>query len=105
MKAGRQEYRNVLAQLEEVGLPSEFTQTGGMNAAIEVQLETGAHLLITDADDSLAWHRNEQQGWGAGLYSDPEHEDGPERFESCQSNEIGALIELVKLVLLGSSRT
>jgi len=38
MHAGKGEYGDVLAELTSLGLPAEFTQTGGLNAAIEVQL-------------------------------------------------------------------
>lgn len=41
MAWGAAQYADVLAALEAKGLPSTFTQTGGMCAAIEVQLETG----------------------------------------------------------------
>ena len=99
MRLGRREYADIIETLSELGLPTEFTQTGGMNAALEVQLETGAHLLVTDAEESLAWHCGQQQGWRVGLYTDPEHSDGPERFESTESNEVDALIEIIKQVL------
>lgn len=99
MQAGEREYVDVQTVLTSLGLPAKFTQTGGMNAAIEVQLETGAHLLITDAEDSLCWRRAEQCGWGVGLYLDPERDDGPERFESSESNDIETLISLIKAVL------
>ncbi len=39
------------------GYLRQFTQTGGMCAALEVTLDNGAHLFVTDADDSLAWDR------------------------------------------------
>lgn len=69
MAIGTAEYADILLELEAAGLPCQFTQTGGMNAAIEVQLKTGQTLLITDSEDSLSWRRAEQLGWGVGLYS------------------------------------
>lgn len=77
MAWGARQYTDVLATLREHGLPAEFTQTGGMCAALEVQLENGNTLLITDADDYLSWARAEHAGWGVGLYRPGEHTDGP----------------------------
>jgi len=99
MHAGKGEYGDVLAELTSLGLPAEFTQTGGLNAAIEVQLETGAHLLITDTEDSLSWRRADQHGWSVGLYLDPERDDGPEQFESSEANDVETLVTLIKTVL------
>jgi hypothetical protein len=72
MAVGRSQYQDVLDALAADGLPAEFTQTGGMNAALQVSLDGGWSLLVTDAEDSLSWARAEQQGWGVGLYA-PEH--------------------------------
>ncbi len=68
MAWGAAQYADVLTVLEEKGLPAVFTQTGGMCAAIEIQLETGHTLLVTDAEDSLAWARVKHEGWGVGMY-------------------------------------
>lgn len=54
MAAGALEYQDIIDRLNAEGLPTVFTQTGGMNAALEVQLGTGSTLLITNADDALA---------------------------------------------------
>ncbi len=51
------------------GLPTIFTQTGGMCAALEVQLETGYTLLITDFEEPLPWDRDDQVGWRVGMYA------------------------------------
>ena len=76
MAWGAEQYADVLAALEEEGLPAIFTQTGGMCAAIEVQLETGRTLLVTDAEDTLAWAWAEHEGWAVGLYAAGEDRDG-----------------------------
>lgn len=68
LQLGAQRYRDVLDLLAASGLTASFTQTGGMNAALEVLLDGGHTLLITDAEDSLAWDREEHHGWGVGLY-------------------------------------
>lgn len=67
MSLGVKEYLDVLARLTNEGLPAELIQTGGMCAAIEVHLETGHMLLITDASDTLSWARAEHECWGSWL--------------------------------------
>lgn len=71
-----------------------------MNAAIQVQLETGRELLITDSEDSLSWARTEQRGWGVGLYTCDEHDDGALRFECSEDASSDALLGLIRAVLL-----
>jgi len=50
--------------LGRLGLNAAFTQTGGMNAALEIHLDGGAHLLVTDADDSLPWSADDLHRMG-----------------------------------------
>lgn len=66
LTVGASPYQDVLQVLREAGLDATFIQTGGMNAALEVMLEGGSTLLVTDAEDSLAWNRKEHEGWGWG---------------------------------------
>lgn len=68
MAIGQSRYQDVLDLLVRAGLEASFIQAGGMNAALEVLLDGGHTLLITDAEDSLSWEREEHQGWGVGLY-------------------------------------
>ncbi len=68
MAIGQARYQDVLDLLQATGLGATFTQTGGMNAALEVLLDGGHSLLITDAQEPLAWDRIEHMGWGVGLY-------------------------------------
>ena len=75
MRAGAARYQDVLDALRVAGLPATFTQTGGMNAAIKAHLDGGAYLLVTDADDTLSWDRAEQDGWGAGLYTNDQDQE------------------------------
>jgi len=103
MAVGTARYADVIGALEAAGLPTVFTQTGGMCAALEVTLEAGQHLLITDAEDSLSWDRGEQRGWGVGRYvTDSEYDDGPLVF--CDSTntdtDTDTLLSLVRAVLL-----
>jgi len=95
MAFGADQYSDVLEALDHAGLPSMFTQTGGMNAAIEVQLETGQTLLVTDAEDSLAWVRAEHDGWAVGLYGPGERDEGPLAFGQTEDGNLPALLDLV----------
>ena len=99
MEYGTAQYADVLAMLEHLGLPATFTQTGGMNAAIEVQLETGHTLLITDAEDSLAWCRADHQGWGVGKYEPGEDRGGAIAFEASDDGSLTALEGMISRVL------
>lgn len=104
MRRGRDEYADIIAQLLNHGLPTTFTQTGGMNAALEVQLETGDYLLVTDAHDSLPLHRADQQGWGVGLYRAESADTGPDIFASSPTATSDALLQLVRELLLPPPR-
>jgi len=100
MAVGTARYADVIGALEAAGLPTVFTQTGGMCAALEVTLEAGQHLLITDAEDSLSWDRGEQRGWGVGRYvTDSEYDDGPVAFDSTDDTTVTALLGVVRSVL------
>lgn len=65
--------------LTACALPAEFTQTGGMCAALRVALPDGRYLLICDAEDPLSWDREEHAGWSVGLYP-PEESVPPEQW-------------------------
>lgn len=79
LAAGANEYAAALFALREAGFPCEFSQTGGMNAAIEVRLERG-WVLVTDTDDALPWQKTYQRGWGVGYYTDHSWCEGPVEF-------------------------
>ena len=78
MRLGADNYSEPITALRHAGWQVEFTQTGGMNAAILIVLEGGCSLLITDAEDSLSWYREDQRGWGVGFWADSEQYDRPE---------------------------
>lgn len=100
---GAGQYADVLEMLNREGLPATFTQTGGMCAAIEVQLETGQTLLITDADDTLSWYRAEQAGWGVGRYTaDADHEVIAYE-QNDASEDLDTLKTLIRAVLIPSA--
>lgn len=105
MAWGADQYRDVLARLESEGLPAHFTQTGGMCAAIEIQLETGHTLLVTDAEDTLSWARAEHAGWGVGLYEPGEDSDAPLAFGSVADSGLQALLTLVGDVMFRRNGT
>jgi len=90
MAVGTARYADVIAAHGAAGLPRVFTQTGGLSAALEVTLETGQHLLITDAEDSLSWVRGVERGWGVGRYvTDSEYDDGPLMFCDSANTDTG----------------
>ncbi|MDP9431570.1 MAG: hypothetical protein M3P91_02290 [Actinomycetota bacterium] len=101
MGIGQGRYQDVLDLLADAGFGATFTQTGGMNAALEVLLDSGHILLITDAEDSLSWDRDEHRGWGVGLYPPDQANTDGERlaFESTEQSEAEALLPLVHEVL------
>lgn len=101
MRIGQTRYQDVLDLLEAQGLGGAFTQTGGMNAALEVLLDSGHTLLITDAEDTLSWDREEHRGWGVGLYPpDQANTDGEcLAFDSSDDGEPSALPPLIHKVL------
>lgn len=101
LQVGADRYHDVLTVLRRAGLGATFTQTGGMNAASEVVLDGGHTLLITDAEDSLSWGREEHQGWGVGLYPpDQANTDGEcLAFDSTEDGSPTALLPLIEVVL------
>ena len=100
MQAGAEQYADVLAHLTAQGLPTLFTQTGGMCAALQAQLDNGQTLLITDEDDSLSWDRREQRGWAVGRYGrDEEACEPPLAFGSSPDRSLAALDALIREVL------
>ncbi|MDK3255266.1 hypothetical protein [Blastococcus capsensis] len=100
MAVGQAQYQDAIDALCAANLPTTFTQTGGMNAALQVSLDGGWSLLLTDAQDSLSWSRAEQQGWGVGLYA-PQHAfDGECRaWISTPENSLTALRACIDAVL------
>jgi hypothetical protein len=99
MKAGAREYRDVLDRLAKEGLGGIFTQTGGMNAALEITLDGGT-VLITDAKDALSWSRAEHEGWFVGLYLRAEESDGPVRYLETEDSSVDGLMTVLRKLLL-----
>lgn len=99
MALGQAQYQDVIDELSRAGLPTSFTQTGGMNAALEVRLDGGHTLLVTDADDSLAWSRGQHQGWAVALYAPQQAYDGEvvvgDSTDDGATDALRALIEQV----------
>ena len=106
MKRGADQYRDVLAALGEAGLDAQFTQTGGMCAALEVMLDGGYHLLLTDRDDTLSWDRSKHVGWAVSLYEPTEREtiDGPLAFELSDDGSPSSAVRLAQRVLREAAR-
>jgi hypothetical protein len=105
MAWGAQQYQDVLDALAEVGLDGEFTQTGGMCAALQVTLDGGYYLLFTDKEDTLAWSRVEHEGWYVGLFEPEERRkgDGPIRYLLDPDGSSANAVELAVRVLRGES--
>ena len=100
MRAGQAQYQDVIDALTAAGYPATFTQTGGMNAALEVLLEGGWALLITDAADALSWERTTQRGWGVGLFApDEQYMGAPLAFAETPETDSHTLLRLVPQVL------
>jgi hypothetical protein len=105
MALGQREYQDVIDALAAAGLPASFTQTGGMNAALEVRLDSGHTLLVTDAEDSLAWARAEHAGWAVGLYAPEQAYDGEVlAFDTTDDGSVAGLRELIDRVLRAAVR-
>ncbi|SDI90682.1 hypothetical protein SAMN05444157_0737 [Frankineae bacterium MT45] len=98
MAYGADQYRDVLDRLNHDGLPAEFIQTGGMNAAIMVTLEAGHHLLVTDQEDALAWDRSGHRGWYVGLYPADEGEQ-PIRWLEANDGSASMLFTMIDRLL------
>jgi len=103
MAFGAAEYADVLAALRAAGFPAQFTQTGGMSAAIESVLDGGGRLLVTDAEDALAWSRADHQGWAVGVYPPGESAD-PRGFAETSDGSLGGLVQLIAQVFAKASR-
>jgi hypothetical protein len=99
MRAGARAYADILAALSAAGFPATFTQTGGMCAALEIQLEAGHTILITDAEDTLAWSRADHSGWGVGLYPPGDDWDDAVAYVQVDGSGASALLEAVRQVL------
>src|SRR4051794_18673327 len=101
MAIGREQYADVIEDLTKSGLPTEFTQTGGMNAGLEVRLDGGYSILVTEADDSLAWSREEHRDWGAALFPPAEQYDGEcLAADVTEDGSVPALRALIQRLLL-----
>lgn len=100
MRWGAAQYADVLDTLRAAGLPVQFVQTGGMNAAIEAVLEGGQRLLVADEEDSLSWTRAEHHGWSVGLFPVGEGAD-PISFDTTTDGDVEALSKLVDRVVRG----
>lgn len=103
MAWGSAQYADVLGALRRAGHGSaQFTQTGGMCAALIIPLEAGHYVLVTDEDDTLSWDRGDHQGWWVGLHADQEmrpDSDGAIREAQTRDSSIPALLGLVDQVM------
>ena len=98
MAWGATQYADALAALAEVGHRAEFTQTGGMCAALMIPLESGFYVLITDEEDTLSWDRQDHVGWWVGLYADPDVHPEADRVMRDVQTPDGSVVALIPLV-------
>lgn len=63
------------------------------------RLEGARHLMVKDIGDPLAWCRDGQQRWGAGLYLDHGEPDNPISYRYTYDSSIAGLVELVHQAL------
>lgn len=100
LAVGAAEYRDVLEALVEAGFDAEFTQTGGMCAAIEISLGSGRCLLLTDRDDPLSWKRDDHDGWRVGLYEEEPGlpNDGPGTSARSRRGSAATAVDLVRRI-------
>lgn len=96
MTYGAQAYADAIDALTQRGLPTVFTQTGGMCAALEATIE-GGYLLITDFEGPLEWDRADHEGWLVGLYLG--EEDEARRYKDSRASDVETLLELVDAAL------
>jgi hypothetical protein len=101
MRRGAAEYADVLDALLHAGLPGHFTQTGGMCAAIEIQLEADSSLLITEADDTLCWDRQQHASWGVGFYG--EWDDLPSVYLESTEGDLDSVMTTIERVLAAAA--
>lgn len=104
MRLGAEQYSEPINALVQAGWQVEFTQTGGMNAALLVTLESGCAVLVTDAEDSLSWYREDQQGWGVGFWVNEERStdpifDGALAFQADDASDVATLLILIPRVV------
>jgi len=105
MALGAAQYRDVLDALATAGLSAEFIQTGGMCAAIEVLLDGGHYLLLTDLEDTLPWDRQDHTGWCVGIYApeDCRTSDGASRQLEDSDGSPNKAVELAQRLLCTES--
>jgi hypothetical protein len=107
MRIGAERYRPVTDALTRAGWPAKFTQLGGMNLALEVTLEGGHQVLVTDVDDCLSWDPRDNRGWDVTFHPDPERPElgeGPFAFASAEGRSFETLIDLVRCVVRAGTR-
>ena len=107
MRIGAERYAPVTRALAEAGWPATFTQTGGMSLALQITLEGGHQVLVTDVEDCLSWDPRDNAGWGVGFHPDPERPElgeGPYAFASAEGRSVATLVDLVCCVVKAGTR-
>lgn len=77
-------YADVIHLLRAAEIPVAVTQTGGMCMALTFPWGAG-YFLLTDAEDTLSWERDDSQGWALGLYD----QDGESLWDELDCAAVG----------------
>ncbi len=102
---GQTEYGDVLALLARAGLDAALTHDGDELRAIEVVLDDGQSLVITEVDGALAPCRAEHRSWGVSLYPLGAERGEPVAWDGVPDDgSPEALVPLVSGVLLDTMR-
>ncbi|MGQ7296595.1 hypothetical protein [Quadrisphaera sp. KR29] len=105
MHGARAEYADVLQLLGRNGLEAALTHDGDELRAIEVLLDDGQALVITEVDGCLAPRRAEHRSWGVSLYPAGAERGEPVAWDGVPDDgSPEALVLLVSGVLLDTMR-
>jgi len=69
-------YADVVAALNERGVPVSLIQTGGGCLALEAQIDEHRHVLLTDDEGPLPFEAGDVTGWLLGYYGPENDFDG-----------------------------
>ncbi|MEH3078067.1 MAG: hypothetical protein PGN11_15625 [Quadrisphaera sp.] len=104
-QGGHGEYCDVLDLLDRAGLDASLTHDGDELRAIEVVLDDGQALVITEVDGCLAARRAEHRSWGVSLYPVGAERGEPVAWDGVPDDgSPEALMPLVSGVLLDTMR-
>ncbi len=104
---GARQYWDVLQLLTRAGLQADFVVDDDGGAAVQIQLDSGQTLLVTEVDGPLPRLREDHRSWGVSLHRTRRgpDEEGPAAWDGSQDDgSLKALLPLVSGVLLDTMR-